>query len=146
MPKSGQKEVNMFDPTTRILVVDDMGTMRKLVMRVCKEVGFTDLIEAADGVLAWNQLITSNPPVGLVISDWNMPNCTGLELLKKLRGDPKYKQIPFMLVTAEAEQHQIIQALTAGVNGYIVKPFTAATLKEKLESVHQKVSGVLKAG
>ena len=135
----------MFDTSTRLLVVDDMGTMRKLVMRVCRELGFTDIIEAADGNLAWQQLTSSTPPVGLVISDWNMPNCTGLDLLKKIRSDQQYKQLPFMLVTAEAEQHQIVQALTAGVNGYIVKPFAAATLKEKLEAAHKKIAGTLKA-
>ena len=128
----------MFDPKTRILVVDDMLTMRKLVSKVCKELGFSDITEATDGALAWQAISTASPPFGLVISDWNMPNCTGLELLKRVRGDAKFAKLPFVLVTAEAEQHQIIEAVKAGVSNYVVKPFTADGLKQKLEQVHAK--------
>ncbi|MGK5083066.1 response regulator [Bdellovibrionota bacterium FG-1] len=129
----------MFDPKTRILVVDDMLTMRKLVSKVCRELGFTDLTEAADGALAWQTIISANPPFGLIISDWNMPNCSGLDLLKRVRGDAKQAKTPFVLVTAEAEQHQIVEAVKAGVNNYVVKPFTADILKQKLEQVHVKL-------
>lgn len=128
----------MFDLKTRVLVIDDMMTMRKIVSKVCKEIGFTDIVEAADGALGWQTITESNPQIGIVISDWNMPNCTGLDLLKRVRGDKRFAHLPFMLVTAEAEQHQIVQAISAGVSGYIVKPFTSTTLKEKLEAVHQK--------
>lgn len=135
----------MFDLKMRVLVIDDMGTMRKIVSKVFRELGYTDLIEAADGALGWQALTESNPPVGIIVSDWNMPNCTGLELLKRVRGDKRYAHLPFLLVTAEAEQHQIVQAITAGVNGYIVKPFTPVTLKEKLVAVYNSVTGKAKA-
>lgn len=128
----------MFDLNTRILVVDDMMTMRKLVSKVCKDLGFKDIVEAEDGNKAWEVLSTATPAIGLIISDWNMPNFSGLDLLKKVRGDGRYAKLPFLMVTAEAEQHQIVQAITAGVSNYVVKPFTAETLKEKLEAVHKK--------
>lgn len=131
----------MFDPGTRILVVDDMLTMRKIVIKTCKELGFTDIIEAPDGALGWQALTTAKPAVGLIISDWNMPNCSGLELLKRVRGDSRFGKTPFVMVTAEAEQHQIIEAIKAGVSNYVVKPFTPEALKEKLEAVHKKLTG-----
>lgn len=129
----------MFDLKTKILVVDDMMTMRKLVGKVCKEIGFTDISEAADGAIAWQTIQSANPPFGLVISDWNMPNCSGLDLLKRVRADGRLKALPFIMVTAEAEQHQILEALKAGVSNYVVKPFTADILREKLEAVHKKI-------
>lgn len=128
----------MFDLKTRVLIVDDMSTMRKIVMKVCKELGFTDLQEAADGAQAFEVITNSNPPIGLIISDWNMPNCTGLDLLKRVRGDSRFKKLPFILVTAEAEQHQILEAVKAGVDQYVVKPFNQETLKVKLELAHKK--------
>ena len=131
----------MFDLKTKILIVDDMMTMRKMVGKVCKEIGFTDLTEAADGVIAWETVTNANPPFGLIISDWNMPNCTGLDLLKRVRGDQRYSKLPFVLVTAEAEQHQIIEAIKAGVSNYVIKPFTTDSLKEKIEAVHKKLVG-----
>ncbi len=131
----------MFSLTTRILVVDDMMTMRKLVSKTCKEIGFTDITEAADGALAWEAIQGANPAFGLIISDWNMPNCTGLDLLKRVRGDQRFGKLPFVLVTAEAEQHQIVEAVKAGVSNYVIKPFTGDTLKEKLEAVHKKLGG-----
>jgi two-component system chemotaxis response regulator CheY len=128
----------MFAPTTRVLVVDDMSTMRKIVKKNCTEIGFTDFSEAADGNLAWEVISSANPPIGLIISDWNMPNCTGLELLKRVRADHRYKKTPFLLVTAEAEQAQVIDAVKAGVDQYVVKPFTKDDLLKKLEIVHKK--------
>ncbi len=128
----------MFDPKTRILVVDDMMTMRKLVSKVCKELGFSDITEAGDGTAAWESISNAPAPFGLIISDWNMPNCTGLDLLKRLRGDQRFSKTPFVLVTAEAEQHQVVEALKAGVDQYIVKPFSPDDLKTKLEAVHKK--------
>ena len=127
----------MFPATTKVLVIDDMMTMRKIVMKTCKDLGFTTLIEAADGQLAWAKL-NESPDIGLVISDWNMPNCTGIDLLKRVRADGRFKNLPFLLVTAESEQEQVIEAMKAGVDGYLVKPFAADALKEKLEAVHKK--------
>lgn len=132
----------MFDPKTRLLIVDDMMTMRKLVSKICKELGFTDLQEAKDGAEAWNIVQTTNPPIGLIVSDWNMPNMSGLELLKRVRSDAKFAKTPMVLVTAEAEQHQIVEAVKAGVDNYVVKPFTSDILKAKLEAVHKKIAGV----
>ena len=131
----------MFDVSTRLLIVDDMMTMRKLVAKVCKELGFTDITEASDGAKGWEAINNASPPIGLVISDWNMPNTTGLDLLKRVRSDSRFGKLPFVMVTAEAEQHQIVEAVKAGVSNYVVKPFTADTLKEKLETVHKKIVG-----
>ena len=111
----------MFNPNTRILVVDDMMTMRKIVVKICKELGFTDITEANDGIKGWEAISSANPPFGLVISDWNMPNCTGLDLLKRVRGDQRFATLPFVMVTAEAEQHQIAEAIKSGVSNYIIK-------------------------
>lgn len=130
----------MFDLKTRILVVDDMMTMRKLVAKACKEIGFTDITEAADGALAWTAVTEANPSFGLIISDWNMPNCTGLDLLKRVRADSRFGKTPLILVTAEAEQHQILEAAKAGVSQYLMKPFTSDSLREKIELVHSKMS------
>lgn len=131
----------MFDLKIRVLVVDDMMTMRKLVGKICRDIGFSDLVEATDGAKGWEAITTSSPPVGLVISDWNMPNATGLDLLKRVRSDSRFGSLPFVMVTAEAEQHQILEAVKAGVSTYIIKPFTADILREKLEAVHKQVSG-----
>jgi two-component system chemotaxis response regulator CheY len=130
----------MFNLKTRILVVDDMMTMRKLVVKICKEIGFTDITEAADGALGWAAISSAKSPIGLVISDWNMPNSSGLDLLKRVRADSKLIKLPFVMVTAEAEQHQIVEAVKAGVTSYVIKPFSAAGLKEKLEQVHKSLS------
>lgn len=130
----------MFPANTRILILDDMSTMRKVVTKTLKEIGFTDIQEAADGNLGWDVLQASNPPVQLVISDWNMPNCSGLDLLKRVRGDARFKKLPFVLLTAEAEASQVKEALLSGVSNYIVKPFTADVIKMKLEQAHKKVA------
>ena len=130
----------MFDAKTRVLIVDDMLTMRKIVSKACKDIGFTDLTEAADGQLGWDQLNSAEPPIGLVISDWNMPNCSGLDLLKRVRADSRFKSIPFVLLTAESESHQVAEAVKSGVDNYIVKPFTADTLKQKLEDTYKKTA------
>lgn len=130
----------MFDLKTKILVVDDMPTMRKIVSKTCKEIGFTEITEAADGAAAWE--IFSNPEskIGLVVSDWNMPVCTGLEFLKKVRADAKLKKVPFVMLTAESEAAQVAEALKAGVDNYIIKPFTPDILKKKLEETHKKTA------
>lgn len=130
----------MFDSNTRILIVDDMMTMRKLVGKICKELGFSNLVEASDGIQAWEQIQNASPPIGLIISDWNMPNCSGLDLVKRLRSDSRFGKTPFLMVTAESEQSQVVEALKAGVDNYVVKPFSAATLTEKLTAIHKKVA------
>ena len=129
----------MFAPTTKILVVDDMMTMRKILMKACREMGYTDLIEAADGQIAW-QKMNETPDVGLVVSDWNMPNCSGLDLLKRVRADGRFKELPFLLVTAESEVSQVQEAVKAGVDGYLVKPFTPDVLGLRLGEVYKKRS------
>ena len=131
----------MFDFNTPVLVVDDMMTMRKIVSNTCKKLGFTTITEAADGVLAWTALTSATTPIGLIISDWNMPNCTGLDFMKRVRADSRYKHLPFLLVTAESEGKQVVEALQAGVTGYVVKPFTGETLETKLKEAYNKVNG-----
>ena len=128
----------MFDLKTRVLVVDDMMTMRKIVSKILKEIGFTDITEAGDGAQAWTALTSAEKPIGLIISDWNMPNLSGLEFLKKVRAEQQYKKVPFLLVTAEAEQHQVAEAVRAGVDQYVVKPFNHESLRAKMEMVHKK--------
>lgn len=130
----------MFDLNTRVLVVDDMMTMRKLVQKALKDMGFTNFLEAADGAKAWEAFSTASPPIGLIISDWNMPNCSGLDFLKRVRSDSRFNKTPFFLVTAESEMSQVVDALKAGVSGYIVKPFDMNTLKAKLEEGSKKAA------
>lgn len=130
----------MFDAKTKILIVDDMSTMRRLVKKACVGLGFSNIEEAEDGQKAWEKLQAAGD-FQLIISDWNMPNCTGLEFLKKVRADSKFKKMPFVLLTAEAEASQIAEAIQLGVSNYIVKPFTPDILKQKLEQTHKKVSG-----
>lgn len=129
----------MFNPSTKILVVDDMLTMRKIVTKTCKELGFTDIAEAADGAKAWELLSAPNSSFGLVISDWNMPNCTGIELLKRVRGNSKLKDTPFVMLTAESEGHQVSEALKAGVDNYVIKPFTPDLINKKLQETYAKL-------
>ncbi len=128
----------MFDFKTRILVVDDMSTMRKLVIKALKEIGFTDIVEATDGALGWEALSSAGGQIGLVVSDWNMPNCSGLDFLKRVRSDGRFKSLPFVLLTAESDKAQVVEALTAGVSSYIIKPFTAEMLIQKLEQAQPK--------
>jgi two-component system chemotaxis response regulator CheY len=118
---------------TKFLVVDDFSTMRRIVRNLLKELGFVNVQEAEDGVDALNKLRTE--PFDFVVSDWNMPNMTGIELLKNIRADANLKHLPVLMVTAEAKKENIIQAAQAGASGYVVKPFTAATLDEKLKKI-----------
>ena len=127
----------MFDSSIKILVIDDMSTMRNLVKKRLGEMGFQNFEEAEDGQLAWAKL-NSVPDIRLVVSDWNMPNCTGLELLKRVRIDSRLKAMPFVLLTAETEIAQVKEAIVAGVDGYVLKPFTLESLKEKLVQVYNK--------
>jgi two-component system chemotaxis response regulator CheY len=118
----------------KILVVDDFSTMRRIVRNLLKELGFSNVHEAEDGVEALNKLRSENN-FDFVVSDWNMPNMTGIELLKVIRADPALKHLPLLMVTAEAKRENIIEAAQAGASGYVVKPFTAATLDEKLQKI-----------
>lgn len=118
----------------KILVVDDFPTMRRIVKTLLKQVGYSNFIEAEDGQQAYETL-QSEPGIEFIVSDWNMPNMTGLEFLKTVRADPKFKHLPFLMVTAEAEKENIIEAVKSGVSNYVVKPFTAQTLKEKLQKI-----------
>jgi two-component system chemotaxis response regulator CheY len=120
----------------RILVVDDFSTMRRIVKNLLKELGFSKLDEADDGATAWPLVQTGN--YDFIVSDWNMPEMTGLELLKRVRLDSTLKDTPFLLITAEAKRSQILEAAQAGVDGYIVKPFTAATLNEKILKIAER--------
>ena len=122
----------------QILVVDDFSTMRRIVKNVLRELGFSNIKEAEDGAPALHILKTSK--VDFVVTDWNMPGMTGLDLLKAIRADANLKSIPVLMVTAEAKREQIIEAAQCGVNGYVVKPFTAQTLKEKMEKVFERIN------
>lgn len=128
----------MFPKETKILVVDDMVSMRMIVKKTLKELGFTNLTDADDGDTAWDlvqKAVAENAPFQLIVSDWNMPRMKGIEFLKKVRGLAATAKTPFVLLTAEAEASQITEAGTWGVSGYILKPFTAATLTERLGGV-----------
>ena len=120
---------------TKFLVVDDFSTMRRIVRNLLKELGFNNVQEAEDGVEALVKLRADT--FEFVVSDWNMPNMTGIELLRAIRADEKLKHLPVLMVTAEAKKENIIEAAKAGASGYVVKPFTAATLDEKLKKIFQ---------
>ena len=120
---------------TRFLVVDDFSTMRRIVRNLLKELSFVNVQEAEDGVEALKKLQAEE--FDFVVSDWNMPNMTGIELLQAIRADAKLKHLPVLMVTAEAKKENIIAAAQAGASGYVVKPFTAATLDEKLKKIFQ---------
>lgn len=117
----------------RILVIDDFQTMRRIIINLLRQLGFANVVEADDGTTGWERLEAE--PIDLVISDWNMPQMTGLELLQKVRASEQHKTVPFIMVTAEGKRENVITAVQSGVNNYIVKPFNAATLKEKLVKV-----------
>ena len=117
----------------KVLVVDDYSTMRRIIRNLLNQIGYADVDEASDGGDALNKLRQVH--YGLVISDWNMEPMNGMDLLKAVRADPANKTMPFILITAESKAENIIAAKQAGVNNYIVKPFTAVTLKEKMSSV-----------
>jgi len=123
----------MTDQNITILAVDDFSTMRRIIRNMLRQLGYTNIVEAEDGAEALSLL--QREKVDFVISDWNMPNMSGLDLLKAIRADENLKPIPVLLVTAEALKEYIVQAVKAGVNNYVVKPFTAETLKEKIDTI-----------
>ncbi|MFA7239273.1 MAG: chemotaxis response regulator CheY [Sulfuricellaceae bacterium] len=123
----------MVDKNLKFLIVDDFSTMRRIVKNLLKEIGFSHFDEAEDGVVALAKLKNGN--YDFVLTDWNMPNMTGIELLRAIRQDATLKHLPVLMVTAEAKKENIIEAAQSGASGYIVKPFTGAVLEEKLNKV-----------
>jgi two-component system chemotaxis response regulator CheY len=123
-------------PDMKILVVDDFPTMRRIVKTLLRQNGYSNFVEAEDGAQAFKMLSTE-PGIEFIVSDWNMPNMTGLEFLKTVRADATFKHLPFLMVTAEAEKENIIEAVKSGVSNYVVKPFTGQTLQEKMAKVFQ---------
>lgn len=121
----------------KVLVVDDFSTMRRIVKNLLRDLGFTNISEADDGSTALPMLKEGS--FDFVVTDWNMPGMQGIDLLKAIRADAKLSHIPVLLITAEAKKEQIVMAAQAGVNGYIVKPFTAATLNAKLDKIFQRL-------
>lgn len=126
-----------MDKNMKILVVDDFSTMRRIIKNLLRDLGFTNVSEADDGSTALPML--QNGDFDFVVTDWNMPGMQGIDLLREIRKDDNLKHMPVMMVTAEAKKEQIVAAAQAGVNGYIVKPFTAATLKGKLDKIFERL-------
>ncbi len=127
----------MFDQNMRILVVDDFSTMRRIIKNILKEIGYSNVDEADDGSTALEKLKGGN--FDFVVTDWNMPNMPGIDLLKAIRQDPVLKSMPVLMVTAEAAKENVVTAVEAGVSNYIVKPFTAAALKERIDLILEKL-------
>ena len=126
-----------LDKNMKVLVVDDFSTMRRIVKNLLRDLGFTNIQEADDGSTALPMLQNGN--FDFVVTDWNMPGMQGIDLLKAIRADSSLAHIPVLLITAEAKKEQIIMAAQAGVNGYIVKPFTAGTLKTKIDKIFERL-------
>jgi two-component system chemotaxis response regulator CheY len=122
-----------MDVSIKVLIVDDFATMRRILKNILKQLGFKNLVEADDGTAAWD--ILESQEINLIISDWNMPKMTGLELLKKVRASSNHGKTPFLMVTAEAQKQNVIEAVQAGVSNYVVKPFTAEAISDKLSKI-----------
>ena len=126
-----------MDKNMKILIVDDFSTMRRIIKNLLRDLGFNDTTEADDGQTALPLLKSGK--FDFLVTDWNMPGMDGLTLLKTVRADEELKTLPVLMVTAEAKREQIVEAAQAGVNGYVVKPFTAVTLKEKIEKIFERL-------
>jgi two-component system chemotaxis response regulator CheY len=126
-----------LDKNIKILIVDDFSTMRRIIKNLLRDLGYVNTAEADDGLTALPMLKSIH--FDLLVTDWNMPGMQGIDLLRTVRADPALASLPVLMVTAEQKKEQIIEAAKAGVNGYIVKPFTAATLKEKLEKIFERI-------
>ena len=122
-----------YDPNMRILIVDDFSTMRRIIKNILRQLDLNNVLEAGDGTTAWEVL--NKDHIDFIISDWNMPQMTGIELLRKVRASEDFGHLPFLMVTAEAQQSNIIEAAQARVSNYIVKPFTAETMKQKIDKI-----------
>jgi two-component system chemotaxis response regulator CheY len=125
-----------FDKNMKILIVDDFATMRKVIRNLLRQIGYQNVTEAEDGVEALKEL--KSQKIEFVISDWNMPNMSGIELLKAVRADSELSGLPFLMVTAESLKENVVEAVKAGVSNYIVKPFTAEVLSEKIKKIIEK--------
>ena len=130
-------EVDRLDKNMKILIVDDFSTMRRIIKNLLRDLGFTNTSEADDGLTALPMLQSGN--FDFLVTDWNMPGMNGIDLLRAVRADERLKNLPVLMVTAEAKRDQIIEAAQAGVNGYVVKPFTAQALKDKIEKIFERV-------
>ncbi|HEY9200882.1 MAG TPA: chemotaxis response regulator CheY [Gammaproteobacteria bacterium] len=128
-----------MDKNMKILIVDDFSTMRRIIKNLLRDLGFNNTDEADDGNTGLPKLQSGN--YDFLVTDWNMPGMTGIELLRAVRADERLKSLPVLMVTAEAKKEQIVMAAQEGVNGYIVKPFTAQTLKEKIEKIFERIEG-----
>ncbi|MEE9395465.1 MAG: chemotaxis response regulator CheY [Methylococcales bacterium] len=126
-----------MDKNMKILVVDDFSTMRRIVKNLLRDLGFNNTVEADDGQTALPKLKAGG--IDFLVTDWNMPGMTGIDLLKAVRSDAELASLPVLMVTAEAKREQIVEAAQAGVNGYVIKPFTAQTLKEKIEKIFERI-------
>lgn len=124
-----------YDLNMKVLVVDDFSTMRRIIKNILRQLGFSNVVEADDGTTAWETI--NKEKIDFVVSDWNMPQMTGIELLRKVRASEQYEDLPFLMVTAEAQQENIIEAVQAKVSNYIVKPFTAETMKQKIDKIFE---------
>lgn len=122
-----------YDPNMRVLIVDDFATMRRIVRNMLRQLGLNNVVEADDGTTAWDTL--NREKIDFIVSDWNMPHMSGIELLRKVRSSEQFADIPFLMVTAEAQQENIIEAVQAKVSNYIVKPFNADTMKQKIDKI-----------
>ncbi len=126
-----------LDKNMKILIVDDFSTMRRIIKNLLRDLGFTNTAEADDGQTALPMMQSTH--FDFVVTDWNMPGMTGIDLLRAMRADARLATVPVLMVTAEAKREQIIEAAQAGVNGYVVKPFTAQVLKEKIEKIFERI-------
>ncbi|WP_412851460.1 chemotaxis response regulator CheY [Ectothiorhodospira shaposhnikovii] len=126
-----------MDKNMKILIVDDFSTMRRIIKNLLRDLGYNNTAEADDGSTALPMLQNGN--YDFLVTDWNMPGMPGIDLLRAVRADPRLKDMPVLMVTAEAKREQIVEAAQAGVNGYIVKPFTAETLKEKINKIFERL-------
>ncbi|MFO7818289.1 MAG: chemotaxis response regulator CheY [Thermodesulfobacteriota bacterium] len=124
-----------IDKNMRVLIVDDFSTMRRIIKNIMRQLGYNNIVEADDGTTAWDTL--NKDKIDFIVSDWNMPKMTGIELLRKVRASEEFADMPFLMVTAEAQQENIIEAVQAKVSNYIVKPFTAETLGQKIDKIFE---------
>ena len=124
-----------YDTNMHLLVVDDFSTMRRIIKNILRQLGFNNIEEADDGTTAWE--VINKGGIDFVISDWNMPQMTGIELLRKVRASEEFGDLPFLMVTAEAQQENVIEAVQAKVSNYIVKPFTADTMGQKIDKIFE---------
>jgi two-component system chemotaxis response regulator CheY len=135
----------MFPLKSKILVVDDSNSVRMLIVKCLRNLGYTEIVEATDGTTAWQVLeisVATQSPVQLILTDWNMPHMRGLELLERCRQHEQLRKVPVIMITSESQMPHIVAALKSGVSGYIVKPFSEDTLRSKLETIWSRFSRV----